>query len=72
MSVEEKYPLSEHEENLLVNELLGSGAMFIILGIVFSIVFTGLRTGDWFWSVLQFARQPQSCLTAVAKQANPH
>ena len=51
MSVEEKYPLSEHEENLLVNELLGSGAMFIILGIVFSIVFTGLRTGDWFWSV---------------------
>ena len=54
MSVEEKYPLSEHEENLLVNELLGSGAMFIILGIVFSIAFTGLRTGDWFWSVLEF------------------
>lgn len=54
VSVEEKYPLSEHEENLLVNELLGSGAMFIILGIVFSIVFTGLRTGDWFWSVLEF------------------
>ena len=54
VSVEEKYPLSEHEENLLVNELLGSGAMFIILGIVFSIAFTGLRTGDWFWSVLEF------------------
>ncbi len=47
MKPEEKYPLSEAEHNLLLNELLGSGAVFILLGIVLSITYTGMRTGNW-------------------------
>ena len=44
---EEKYPLSENERNLLLNEMLGSGAVFILLGIILAVTYTGLRTGDW-------------------------
>lgn len=55
MKPEEKYPLSDTEHNLVLNELLGSGAVFVLLGIVLSITYTGLRTGDWLAVFAHFA-----------------
>jgi membrane protease YdiL (CAAX protease family) len=54
LTIEEKYPLPEREKNLLIDQLMGSGAIFILIGIVLSIIYTGVRTGDWLWTIVYF------------------
>ncbi len=51
---EDKYPLPEQERRAIVAEMLRSDAILLILGIILSIVATGLTSGDWHWTLVYF------------------
>lgn len=65
----EKYPLEQGEQNALITNMLASECLLLIVGVVGSMVVSGITTGDWLGAIFGFgwARGiAQSCMALSA------
>ena len=61
----EKYPLDVGEQNCLISNMLASECLLLLIGVVGSMVASGVVSGDWFGSIVGFGWAHEIALSCM-------
>lgn len=65
----EKYPLDMGEQNCLISNMLASESLLLLIGVVGSMIASGIASGDWFGSIIGFGWAHEIALSCMKLSA---
>lgn len=65
----EKYPLDRGEQNCLISNMLASECLLLVIGVVGSMLASGIVSGDWFGSIIGFGWAHEIALSCMKLSA---